>query len=124
MPAHSSHLLQPLNVRCFAVLERAYGPLVSDQARIGYNPIDKLDFLADYPRARMEASQPHIIQNSFAAIGLVPIDSAQVLSKLNISLRTPSPPSSRPSSTSSQFTPKTPRAIVQLQSKLRCLRHY
>jgi hypothetical protein len=55
MPSHSSHLLQPLDVRCFTVLKRAYGRFVSDLARTGYNHIDKLDFLADYPRARLEA---------------------------------------------------------------------
>ena len=88
MPLHSSHLLQPLDVRCFAVLKRAYGRFVSDLARTGYNHIDKLDFLADYPRVRLEAFQPDIIRNSFVATGLVPIDAERVLSKLNISLRT------------------------------------
>jgi hypothetical protein len=43
---------------------------VSDLARTGYNHIDKLDFLADYPRARIEAFQPNIIQSSFAATGI------------------------------------------------------
>ena len=102
MPSHSSHLLQPLDVRCFAVLKRAYGRFVSDLARTGYNHIDKFDFLDDYQRARLEAfQQPAIIQNSFAASDLVPVDTERVLSKLNISLRTPTPPSSRLSSRSS-----------------------
>jgi hypothetical protein len=122
MPAHFSHLLQPLDVGCFAVLKRAYGRFVSDLARVGYNHIDKLDFLADYPRARTEAFQLHIIQSSFAATGLVPINPGQVLSKLNISLRTPTPPSSRPSSRSSQFTPKTPKTVVQLQKQASMLK--
>jgi hypothetical protein len=114
MPAHSSHILQPLDVGCFAVLKRAYGRFVSDLARVGYNHIDKFDFLEDYQRARLEAFQSNTIQNSFLATGLVPIDAERVLSKLNISLRTPTPPSSRPSSRSSQFTPKTPRTVTQL----------
>jgi hypothetical protein len=115
MPAHASHLLQPLDVGCFAVVKRAYGRFISDLARQGYNHIDKLDFLDDYQRARLEAFQkPSNIQNSFAATGLVPVDAERVLSKLNISLRTPTPPGSRPSTSSSQFTPKTPRTIAQL----------
>ncbi|EED14745.1 conserved hypothetical protein [Talaromyces stipitatus ATCC 10500] len=122
MPAHSSHLLQPLDVGCFAVLKRAYGRVVSDLARNSYNHIDKLDFLADYPRARIKAFQPSIIQNSFAATGLVPINPERVLLKLNISLRTPTPPSSRPSSRSSQFTPKTPKTAVQLQKQASMLK--
>jgi hypothetical protein len=117
MPAHSSSLLQPLDVGCFAVLKRAYGRFVSDLARRGYNHIDKFDFLEDYQRARPEAYQPSTIQNSFAASGLVPIDAERVLSKLNISLRTPSPPNSRPSSSSIQFTLKTPRTVAQLQKQ-------
>jgi hypothetical protein len=117
MPAHSSHLLQPLDVGCFAVLKRTYGRFVSDLARTGYNHIDKLDFLADYQRARLEAFQPNTIRNSFMATGLVPINAERVLSKLNISLRTPTPPGSRPNSRSSQFTPKTPRTVIQLQKQ-------
>ncbi|CEJ56112.1 hypothetical protein PMG11_02335 [Penicillium brasilianum] len=122
MPSHSSHLLQPLDVGCFAVLKRAYGRFVSDLARTGYNHIDKLDFLADYPRARLEAFQPNIIQSSFAATGIVPVNADRVLSKLNISIRTPSPLSSRPSSRSSQFTPKTPKTAIQLEKQASMLK--
>jgi hypothetical protein len=122
MPAHSSHLLQPLDVGCFAPLKRAYGRFVSDLARASYNHIDKLDFLAEYPRARIEAFKPQTIQTSFAATGITPFDPERVLSKLNISLRTPTPPASRPSSRSSQFTPKTPRTVIQLQKQASMLK--
>lgn len=115
---HSSHLLQPLDVGCFAVIKRVCSRFVSDLARTGYNHIDKYDFLENYQHARLEAfEKPSIIQNSFAASGLVPVDSERVLSKLNISQRTPTPPSSRPISRSSQFTPKMPRTVVQLQKQ-------
>jgi hypothetical protein len=52
MPPHSSHLLQPLDVGCFGLLKRAYGGLVEAKMRLGYNHIDKLDFLKAYPAAR------------------------------------------------------------------------
>jgi hypothetical protein len=117
MPSHSSYLLQPLNVRCFAVLKRAYSRFVSDLARTGYNHINKLDFLADYPRARIEAFQSNIIRNSFVAASIILVDPERVLSKLTICLRTPTPQSSRPSSRSSQFTPKTPRTVIQLEKQ-------
>lgn len=123
MPSHSSHLLQPLDVGCFAPLKRAYGRFVSDLARRGYNHIEKIDFLIDYQRARLEAFQLATIQNSFAASGLVPVNAERVLNKLNISLRTPSPLSSRPSSRSSQFTPKTPRTVVQLLKQASMLKY-
>ena len=53
MPAHSSHLLQPLNIGCFAVLKRSYSGLVETKMRLGINHIDKLDFLEAYPHARI-----------------------------------------------------------------------
>ncbi len=123
MPSHTSHLLQPLDVSCFVVVKRAYGRFVSDLTRRGYNHIDKYDFLENYQHARLEAFQQlAIIQNSFAASGLVPVDAERVLSKLNISLRTPTPASSRLSSRSSQFTPKTPRTVIQLQKQASMLK--
>jgi hypothetical protein len=65
MPPHSSHLLQPLDVGCFAVLKRSYGHLADQQSRMGINHIHKLDFLAAYPRAREDAFQAKGIQNAF-----------------------------------------------------------
>jgi hypothetical protein len=114
MPAHSSHLLQPLDIGCFAVLKRAYGSLVSQKMRLGINHIDKLDFLHTYPKARIDAFKPDTIKNSFAAASLVPFDPDRVLSKLDIQLNTPTPAPSRPGSQSSQFTPKTPGNVTEL----------
>jgi hypothetical protein len=115
MPPYTSHLLQPLNIGYFVVVKRAYGRFVSDLAGRGYDHTDKFDFLDNYQYVRLEAFQkPSTIQNSLEATSLVPIDADRVLSKLNISLRTPTPPGSRPSTSSSQFTPKTPKTIVQL----------
>ncbi|EKV06856.1 hypothetical protein PDIG_76290 [Penicillium digitatum PHI26] len=89
MPAHSSHLLQPLDIGCFAVLKRSYGQLVEKKMRLGVNHIDKLDFLEAYPVARLEAFKSDTIQNSFTATSLAPLYPDRVLSKLNIQLRTP-----------------------------------
>lgn len=113
MPAHSSHLLQPLDIGCFAVLKRSYGQLVETKMRLGLNHIDKLDFLEAYPHARIEAFKPNTIKNSFTAAGLVPFDPDRVLSKLNIQLRTPTPPGSQ----SSDWEPKTPLNYMQLQKQ-------
>ncbi|EED12236.1 pogo transposable element, putative [Talaromyces stipitatus ATCC 10500] len=41
MPPHSSHLLQPLDVGCFAVLKRHYGQLVEQRMRLDTNPPSK-----------------------------------------------------------------------------------
>jgi hypothetical protein len=72
-----------------------------------YQHIDKLDFLTASPQARADTFKTDTIKNSFAAASLVPFDPERVLSKLNIRLRTPTPPGSRLSSRSSIFTPNT-----------------
>jgi hypothetical protein len=114
MPAHSSHLLQPLDIGCFAVLKRSYGSLVDQKMRLSVNHIDKLDFLAAYPQARIDAFKPDTIRNSFKAAGLVPLNPEAVLDKLNIQLRTLTPVPERPSSRSSIYYPTTPANIAQL----------
>jgi hypothetical protein len=50
----------------------------------GIDHIDKLDFIAAYPEARIKASKDASIQNSFSAIGLIPFDPTLVLIKVNI----------------------------------------
>jgi hypothetical protein len=115
MPAHSSHLLQPLDIGCFAVLKRSYGQMVETKMRNGINHIDKLDFLEAYPSARNEAFRSDTIINSFRAAGLVPFSPDQVISKLDICLRTPTPPPSRGSESSQNFTPKTPFTDKQVR---------
>ena len=94
IPPHSSHLLQPLDVSCFAVLKQAYGHIVEDKMCLDINYIDKLDFLAAYPHARAETYKPENLINSFAATGLVSFNPDQVLTKLHIQLKTSTSPGS------------------------------
>ena len=94
MPAHSSHLLQPLDVGCFSLLKRAYGRLIEDKMRLGFNHIDKFDFLEAYPQARTAIFSADNIKSGFSATGLIPLNPDQVLSQLNIQLKTPTPPGS------------------------------
>ena len=56
------------------------------------NHINKLEFLEVYPSARIEAFKSEAIKNSFLAAGLVPFTPGRVILKLNILLRTPTPP--------------------------------
>jgi hypothetical protein len=113
MPPHSSHLLQPLDVSCFAVLKRQYGQLVEQRMRLGFNHIDKHDFLTAFPTARMMAYKAENIRNGFAATGLVPFDPNRVYQQLDTQIRTPTPPASGQSSSSSSCfqTPYKPRHI-------------
>jgi hypothetical protein len=51
MPLHSSYLLQPLDVSCFAIIKRKYRQLVEQWIRLGFNYINKIDFLTVFPEA-------------------------------------------------------------------------
>lgn len=92
MPAHASHLLQPLDVGCFAPLKRAYGKQVEDLMRSHINHITKLEFLPAFKAAFEAAFTRENIKAGFRGAGLVPLDTEAVISKLDIRLRTPTPP--------------------------------
>ena len=98
MPPHSSYLLQPLDVGCFATLKRSYGRLMEDYIRLSIHHVNKLDFITAYPTAHAEALTASNIHSGFAATGLVLFDPSQVLSKLQIHA---TPPGSPHGSTSS-----------------------
>ena len=55
MPAHLSHILQPLNIGCFSTLKQAYGRGVKQIMGRGVNHINKLEFLPLYRQARQIA---------------------------------------------------------------------
>jgi hypothetical protein len=89
IPAHSSHLLQPLDVGCFSSLKRAYDGLVSKYVRLGINHVDKPEFLHAFKGARLEAFSRSNILSGFTATGLVLFKPDQVLSTLQIRPFTP-----------------------------------
>ena len=124
MPAHSSHLLQPLDVGCFGPLKKAYGKLIKEKGRLGYNYIDKLDFLKAYPAAHQEVFTTENIQSGFKATGILPSNPKAVLEKLNISLGTPTPPPSHggaPIPSSQLGTPYTVRHVHRKVSSVKKL---
>lgn len=114
MPPHSSHLLQPLDVSCFAVLKRSYGRQIEENMRVGINHIDKPDFLTAYVSARKDSMTINTICNGFAATGLVPYNPERVLLKLNTQLRTPTPPLLLPT-LQDRWVPETPHNVSQLE---------
>jgi hypothetical protein len=71
MPAHSSHLLQPLDVSCYSPLKRAYGQEIAELARLQVYHIDKLEFLSIYPRIRPGVFTEQNIRAGFEATSLI-----------------------------------------------------
>jgi hypothetical protein len=116
MPAHSSHILQPLDVGCFAPLKRAYSKEIRVLALDRIGRIDKKAFIATFAKVFKKAFSKANILSSFRATGLVPNDLLVVLSKLDVKLRTPTPPlSGEP-----QWNPKSPTNAGEIEAQSRC----
>ena len=92
MPVYLSHLLQPLNVGCFGPLKKAYGRQVENLIRAYITHITKVEFLSALKEAFFASITEENIRGGFRGSGLVPLDPESVLSKLDIKLRTPTPP--------------------------------
>jgi hypothetical protein len=120
MPAHTSHLLQPLDVGCFSPLKALYGQEVAELARQGVFHVDKLDFLWIYKRIRLTALSNQNIRAGFQATGLIPSSPERVLTSLTV-VRTPSPPGTIVN-TGAPWTAETPRTTEQLQQQARLIR--
>lgn len=80
LPAHTTHLLQPLDVGVFAPLATAYKNHVHRVTRLGASySIDKVDFLELYQQARHDAITPVIIQKAWQKAGLLPFHPELIL---------------------------------------------
>jgi hypothetical protein len=116
MPPHSSHLLQPLDVVPYSLLKRHYGDGISLLARSRIHHIDKETFLPAFKAAFEKTFTPENIRAGFRGAGLAPHDPDVVLSKLDVQLRTPTPPAPGTVAWEAQ-TPRNAREI-EAQSTL------
>ncbi len=91
LPAHSSHLTQPLDVGCFSVLKRLYGKELEAFIMAHINHITKPEFFIAFKAAHLATMTSQNIKAGFRGAGLVPYDPQAVLSKLDVKLRTPTP---------------------------------
>ena len=104
-----SHLLQPCDIGCFALLKRLYRQQIKGYIRNGVNHINKQDFLTVYYTAYTETISLANIQSSFTATGLVLYNPKRVLSKLYTQLKTLTPPSSSYTTEQRPWGLETPR---------------
>jgi hypothetical protein len=88
MPAHASHILQPLDVGCFAPLKRAYKQEVGALVNCGVNYIDKRAFLDAFKLVFKRLFLKDNIQSSFRVTSLVPLGLEVVISRLEVKPRT------------------------------------
>jgi hypothetical protein len=92
LPAHSSHLTQPLDVGCFSVLKRSYGLQIEHFIKAHINHISKVEFFIEFKAAYEQSITVQNGQAGFRGAGLVPYDPEVVISKLDVNLRPVTPP--------------------------------
>ena len=119
MPPHSSHLLQPLDVACFSPLKRAYGDEISALARDRIHHINKQTFLPAFKVAFKKAFTRENACAGFRGAGLCPHDPQAVLSKLDVQLRTQTPPQQDDAA----WEAKTPRNAKEMEAQSTLIRN-
>lgn len=92
LPAHSSHLTQPLDVGCFSVLKRSYGAQIEHFIKAHINHITKVEFFIAFKAAYEQSLSIQNGQAGFRGAGLIPYDPQVVISKLDINLQAVTPP--------------------------------
>lgn len=89
LPAHSSHLTQPLDVGCFSVLKRMYSRQIEIFIKAHINHVSKIEFFIAFHAAYKQSITAQNAQAGFRGAGLIPFDPQAVISKMDIRLRTP-----------------------------------
>jgi hypothetical protein len=92
MLSHLSHLLQPLNVVPYSLLKRHYSNRISLLARSYIHYVNKETFLQAFKEAYKKTFTLKNVRAGIRGARLVPYDPEAVLLKLDVQLRTPTPP--------------------------------
>jgi len=84
LPAYSTHLLQPLDVRLFSPYQHFHVLPVDNHIRSGqsHEGIRKAVFIPFLTEPRTKTMTSHSIQQAFTATGIWPLNSRRVLGKL------------------------------------------
>jgi hypothetical protein len=116
MLPHSSHLPQPLDVECFGPLKKAYSRQIEHLIRCSITHISKTEFFPAFRAVFQAAITESNIKGGFRGAGLAPFNPERVISKLDIQLRTPTPPE-EVTKPSTPWVSKTSKTILEAQSQ-------
>ncbi|SCO92492.1 related to transposase [Fusarium oxysporum] len=116
MPPHASHLLQPLDVGCFGPLKKAYGREIEQLIRCSITYISKTEFFPAFHAAFQATITEKNIKGGFRGAGLAPFNPESVTSKLDMKLRTPTPPE-EVAEPLNPWVSKTPKTVLEVQSQ-------
>ncbi|RYC80880.1 hypothetical protein BFJ63_vAg16228 [Fusarium oxysporum f. sp. narcissi] len=116
IPAHASHLLQPLDIGCFGPLKKAYGREIEHLIRCSITYISKTEFFPAFHAAFQATITEKNIKGGFRGAGLAPFNPESVISKLDMKLRTPTP-SEEVAEPLTPWVSKTPKTVLEVQSQ-------
>ena len=126
LPAHASHLVQPLDLAPFSVLKTRYrNEIRALSALDDAAPIKKERFVISYNKAREEALSERVIRAGWKASGLCPYNPNLVLqsSQVNGRPHTPLQPEALIEASATVFsTPQSSQALYKSQQQLLLLR--
>jgi hypothetical protein len=122
IPAHASHLLQPLDLAPFSVLKSRYRDQIQALSALDdAAPIKKERFVVSYNKARAEGLSERVIRAGWKAAGLYPYNPDAVLLSSQVTGRPVTPPAaSQPLAISEQgfCTPQSSQALRKAQQQL------
>ena len=78
LPAHTSHLLQPLDVGCYGPLQRVYNNECHKQMRLTSSVITRYNVGELASRAYTKALSPENLQTAFQKTGIYPLNAAAI----------------------------------------------
>jgi hypothetical protein len=107
LPAHSTHLLQPLDIGVFQSFKHHHQYVLEEQIRYGGLDYSKADFLAGFNEMRERTFRSIVIKDAFEKAGLIPFDPQKVLTKL-IQFNDPERPADIPLIPYNYTNPATP----------------
>jgi hypothetical protein len=116
LPPHSSHITQPLDVGCFSILKLRYSAQIEHFIKARITHITKPEFFLAFHNAFLEAMTQENVLGGFRGAGLVPHDPEAVLSKLDVRLRTPTPPGTADGERQ-PWVAQTPKTTTEAQSQ-------
>ncbi|RKK08368.1 hypothetical protein BFJ68_g17297 [Fusarium oxysporum] len=116
MPPHSSHLLQPLGIGCFGPLKKAYGREIEHLIRCSITHVSKTEIFPAFYAAYQATMTESNIKGGFRGAGLVPLDPENIISKLDVKLRTPTPIEEE-ATLPDPWVSKTPKTVLEASSQ-------
>ena len=115
LPAHTTHICQPLDVGVFGPLARSYKTHIESLTRFSTYNIDKTDFLTIVQKARKDGISSKNVESAWRATGLMPYNPFMVLKKLEAKgKRTLSALVTTPERRPGTLVPQTPANVDQV----------